>query len=145
MKSKITLLSFLFLISGIVYSQNQLPVVKHLIDVQLAACLDSTENQTTYDMMMCCAVARDAWDAEMNKYYKLLILILSDDEKNKLKLAQQAWLDYRDKEYSFSTTVHYNLLGTMYKVAAADRTMEIVKQRAEELRIYYDTIKGAKE
>jgi uncharacterized protein YecT (DUF1311 family) len=136
---------FFFSFSIIAYSQGQPSVVKHPIDVQLSACLDSTENQTTADMVLCTIRAEETWDIELNKYYNLLMSVLSKDEKEKLKLTQKAWLDYRDKEFSFSGTVHSNLEGTMYRIFAANRMMEIVKQRAEELRIYYDTIKGAKE
>ena len=112
---------------------------KHPIDIRLENCHSIDSNQTTYGMMNCEAVARDEWDKEMNKYYKLLMDTLPTEEKTKLKTAQIAWLSYREKEREFSSTMYYNMLGTMYRVTAAGRSCDIVRQRALELKAYYDT------
>lgn len=115
---------------------------KHPVDIQLEKCLDSSENYMTSGMMNCYAEARDAWDKELNKYYKLLMDILSADEKEKLRKSQRSWLTYRDNELDFSGTTYYNLDGTMWRVTAAQRSCEIVKQRALELKDYYQDLSG---
>ncbi|MBK9733114.1 MAG: DUF1311 domain-containing protein [Chitinophagaceae bacterium] len=110
------------------------------IDIRLKECLEVDSNYTTYGMMHCEALARDEWDVEMNKYYHLLIDTLNADEKEKFKVAQRQWLKYRDKEFEFSATMHYNMQGTMWRVVAAARSCEIVKARALELKDYFETL-----
>lgn len=114
------------------------------IDAQHKACLDSTVNQTTAGMLKCTHQARDSWDKELNKNYKLLMVKLSPEGKEKLKGAQVNWLAYRDSEYSFSGTTYHNLQGTLWLVIAADRQVEIVKTRAIELKAYYDILSSNK-
>jgi uncharacterized protein YecT (DUF1311 family) len=134
------LLLFLVSLSILTYGQNIQPEKKHPIDIKLEKCHSIDSNQTTYGMMRCEAIAEEDWDKEMNKYYKLLMETLGTDEKKKLKEAQISWLNYRDKEKEFSGTMHYNMEGTMWRVAAASRSCEIIKQRALELQGYYDTL-----
>jgi uncharacterized protein YecT (DUF1311 family) len=129
---------FLSLFYVTLHGQTDNTKVEHPIDIRLEQCHAVDSNQTTYGMMNCEAIARDEWDKEMNKYYKLLMDTLPSDEKVKLKAAQIAWVNYRDKEKEFSTTMHYNMLGTMWRVVAAGRSCNIVRQRALELESYYD-------
>jgi uncharacterized protein YecT (DUF1311 family) len=122
------------------FGQENQSKEKHPIDIRLEKCHAIDTNQTTYGMMNCEAIARDEWDKEMNKYYKLLMDTLQKDEKAKLKTAQISWLSYRDKERDFSGTMYYNMQGTMWRVAAAGRSCDIVRQRALELKEYYDML-----
>jgi uncharacterized protein YecT (DUF1311 family) len=109
-------------------------------DIQLNTCLDSSSNQTTYGMMECTGRARDAWDAEMNNYYKKLMDVLKPEEKEKLKASQKKWLEYRNAEFETSTAVYYGMEGTMWKISAVSRQMEIVRQRALDLMSYYEDL-----
>jgi uncharacterized protein YecT (DUF1311 family) len=108
------------------------------IDIQLKLCLDSSQNQTTFGMIACHERAEIAWDKELNKYYKLLMKVLSEGEKLKLKTAQRNWLAFRDSEAGFSYSMYTNMEGTMWKISEAARRMALVRQRAQELRSYYD-------
>jgi len=128
----------MFLLTAPAYSQDSKANEMHPIDIRLEKCHSIDSNQTTAGMMNCEAIAREEWDLEMNKYYKLLMGILSPDERAKLKTAQISWLNYRDKEKEFSGTMYYNMQGTMWRVAAAGRLCDIVRQRALELKVYYD-------
>jgi uncharacterized protein YecT (DUF1311 family) len=128
-----TLFAFLFLINFQVTSQTAEP-----IDIQLKNCLDSSQNQTTFGMISCHERAEIAWDKELNKYYKLLMKVLSEDEKTKLKTAQRNWLAFRDSEAAFSYAMYTNMEGTMWKISEAARRMALIRQRALELRSYYD-------
>lgn len=121
------------------YAQDEVKT-EHFIDNQLRLCLDSNENQTTIGMIQCTNRAEDLWDIELNKYYKLLIGLLKNDQKALLKEAQVKWLAYRDSEIKLAGDIYYNLEGTMWRVVYADRRMEIVKQRVEELKYYYDNL-----
>ncbi|CAN5384929.1 hypothetical protein BH10BAC1_BH10BAC1_20000 [soil metagenome] len=134
----ITILALVFTLNKC-YSQEKVQTAgDYAIDVTLNTCLDS--NQTTVGMMECAGQARDAWDKELNKYYKLLMSKLTDIEKAKLKTAQKKWLEYRDTEFDASGTIYYDQDGTMWKIVAVNRQVEIVRQRALDLKSYYDNI-----
>ncbi len=137
-KFSITVLFIIFLTVPIFGQNNQTD--KHPIDIKREQCHEIDSNQTTYGMMQCEAIAREEWDKEMNKYYKLLMDTLTIEEKEKLKIAQRQWLNFRDMELDFSGTMYYNMQGTMWRVVAAGRACEIVKERALELKGYYDML-----
>ena len=57
------------------------------------------------------------------------------------KAAQQEWIKYRDVEFKLTDSVYDRLQGTMYIPMRADHRMQIVKQRAIELKDYLDLLK----
>ncbi|MDX2002589.1 MAG: lysozyme inhibitor LprI family protein [Chitinophagales bacterium] len=125
------------LVCAICCSSNVFPQSgKHPIEIQLEACLDSSES--TAGMCECECVAAQAWDLELNKYYKLLMGVLSPEAKELLRQSQRNWLAYRDAEQKFSSQFYTDMEGTMWRAVNAGRYREIVKKRAEELRSYYE-------
>ena len=110
------------------------------IDINLTDCLATGENQTTYGMIQCIDTAYAAWDVELNKYYKLLMTVLTEEEKEKLKTAQKAWITMRDADIAFIGLHSENLEGSMYRVSANYHTMEIMRLRALQLRSFYTEI-----
>jgi len=110
------------------------------IDISLEDCLATGENQTTYGMIQCIDTAYAAWDAELNKNYKLLMSVLGEEEKEKLKIAQKAWITMRDADIAFIGLYSENLEGSMYRVSANFHSMEIVQLRALQLKSYYEEI-----
>ncbi len=115
---------------------------KHPIDQRLADCLDVSENQTTVGMVNCAEKAEEEWDQELNKYYTLLMGVLSNPEKELLRQAQRKWLEYRDSEFKFSAEMHYNLEGSMWRIVAAERRAYIIRDRALALKVYYEILPG---
>ena len=134
----ITVLCVILIQAGSAYGQRE--AEEHIIDKYLRECLDSTENQTTVGMTGCAIRAGKEWDKELNKNYNLLISELSVDEKEKLKIAQKNWILYRDREIEFARTMYVNLQGTMWRTVFADRQTELIRQRALELKAYYDNL-----
>ena len=130
---------FVAVMTPIAYGQDN-DNQKHPIDITLEHCLEIDSNQTTYGMIQCTAVAREEWDKEMNKFYKMLMDTLGSEEKETLRKAQRHWLEYRDNEVAFAGSMYYNMQGTMWRVVAAGRICDIVKQRAVELKEYYDLL-----
>jgi uncharacterized protein YecT (DUF1311 family) len=120
------------------YAQTE--TEEHIIDKQWRECLDSAENQTTVGMTACSIRAGKEWDKELNKNYRLLMSKLSGDEKEELKNAQRNWILYRDKEMEFASIMYINLEGTMWRIVLADRETEMTRQRALELKVYYDNL-----
>ena len=89
-------------------------------------------------MCNCVIKARDSWDEELNKYYKLLKNKLPKEAFEVLKESQKQWLIYRDNEFLFITKFYYEVKeGTMWYAVAQNQKMQIVKKRAIELENYY--------
>jgi uncharacterized protein YecT (DUF1311 family) len=131
MKLKLTVI--LFCILNLAFGQTE---KEYPIDIELQNCLDSSENYTTKGMTDCVVRATEKWDEELNKSYKELLALLTAEQKEKLKIAQHQWIDYRDKEIEFSNQVHTDMQGTMWIPAAAKKKLELTKQRALEIEGY---------
>lgn len=133
---------FLYLIICLVTLTLTLPLLAdetHPINKAEQKCLD--KSQSTADMLKCTNKAYDAWDKEMNKYYNLLMKKLPVKQKSELLKAQKTWLAFRDNNQKFITTSIWNgKQGTMYLPIASGENMEVVKQRALQLKSYYLTI-----
>lgn len=125
------ILFFIFIFTCSVLSQEK----QSEIDSLYKNCIE--KNPSTQGVIRCASIAEEAWDKEMNKYYKLLMDVLKDDEKTKLKDSQLKWVVFRDSEFDFSGTMYYNLGGTMWLVVNADKRADIVKSRTLELKDYY--------
>jgi uncharacterized protein YecT (DUF1311 family) len=96
---------------------------------------------TTSGMCNCIMQAEEAWDKELNRYYKLLVAQLPPDTKEKLKESQRAWIAWRDKEFAFIYAYYYSVKqGTMFYPMAQERRMDIVRERAADLQQYYDML-----
>jgi uncharacterized protein YecT (DUF1311 family) len=134
----LTILFLTLILAVNTYGQTDTEV--HIIDKHLKECLDSTENQTTVGMTDCAIRAGKEWDKELNKNYNLLMSKLSVDEKEKLKSAQKNWILYRDKEMEFARTMYVNQQGTVWRIVLADRQTELTRQRALELKTYYENL-----
>jgi len=115
-------------------------IEKHPIDIKVEDCVANPSNQTTIGMINCVQTAMEEWDAELNKYYKLLMNTLDTDEQDKLRDAQRQWLVFRDKEFEFIGTRYGKMEGTMFNIIEADSRNNIVRQRALELKSYYDIL-----
>ncbi|MCE3278262.1 MAG: hypothetical protein K0S44_453 [Bacteroidetes bacterium] len=135
-------ISFIFvLIITNGYGQNKEQSSKKFpVDIRLNSCMDSTENQTTLGMIDCANRAMESWDAEMNKYYRLLLSKLSENTKVKIQISQRKWLEYRDAEFEAQGNLYSEMEGTMWQVVSANRQLQIVKDRAIELMSYYEDL-----
>jgi uncharacterized protein YecT (DUF1311 family) len=116
------------------------PQKEHPIDIAYSKCLDNPNNQTTIGMVNCATEAKKAWEAELNKYYQLLMAKVSEEHKPKLKASQEAWKTYKQKEIGFSTQMYLGMGGTMWQIIAADAETEFIKQRALLLKSHYQTL-----
>lgn len=110
---------------------------EHPIDVKCEKCLAVDSNYTTRNMVECVAIALNKWQAEMDRYYQLLIDTLDIEMKNKLKTTQQEWIIYKDMEIQFMATLYDKMAGTMWLVTTVDRQRELFRQRAVALKGYY--------
>jgi uncharacterized protein YecT (DUF1311 family) len=135
LKKKLTLgvgLIFLFAISA--FAEDD-----HSIDLKEARCIEA--DSSTAGMANCTKQAEVEWDQELNKYYGLLIKSLNKEQAELLRQAQRAWLEYRDKEIKNISTFFSSKAGTMWIPIRAAHYNDLVKQRALELKNYYDLLK----
>ena len=96
-------------------------------DASLKRCLNDAP--TTLAMNQCYAAANQAWDQEMNQQYNTLMKTLTGDAKNRLRIAQRAWLSYRD---SWLAASHSQLAtqGTLGSVALSAQGLSLVRNQA---------------
>jgi len=110
---------------------------QHEIDIRLENCLES--NPSTSGQRNCMNEAEIAWDNELNKYYNLLMKEWPGSSKINLRTAQINWLKFRDAEFKLIHEYYFNLKeGSIFLVIGDNRRMEIVKERALEMKQYYD-------
>ena len=74
------------------------------------------------------------WDAELNRVYRETLTAMHPADRAALVSAQKAWLVFRDREFSLQSALLNRLRGTMYGPIRIARRMEIVRQRALQLR-----------
>ena len=143
MLKKILLFSFLFnlffMIAGL--AQNETDEEFALIENKLQNCIDNAPNNA--ETAQCVYTAMDEYDKLLNKYYRLLMGLLSEEGKTALRNAQRKWLEMRNLEFEFINQLYHGELGgTMYIPIANDVKKEFVKQRVAELKDYYLTLEG---
>ncbi len=130
---KLTLTAILFCFLNLAFGQIDR---EHPIDIGLQNCLDSSENYTTKGMTDCVVRATEKWDEELNRSYQKLLTLLTIEQKEKLKIAQRDWVEYRDKEIEFSNQLYYDMQGTMWIPVAAQRKLELTRERTIKLESY---------
>lgn len=128
------------LVLGVLTSFGQANNDKHCIDIELQACLDSSENHTTKGMTDCVHRVTDKWDLELNRNYAILMTLLSDQEKATVKKSQLAWIKFRDEEINFSNQLYYGMGGTMWVPVAAQTKLDLTRQRALKLEAYIQNL-----
>lgn len=126
MKTKILALTVLSLgMNAFSQAQN--------IDGNLKKCLDKAVS--TASQRECTTTAENSWDAEMNRNYKILISKLPADARKNLQESQRKWLAFRDAEFGFISKYNFEVKsGTLFHVIADNQRMNLVKNRAEQLR-----------
>jgi len=111
---------------------------EHPIDKRLNECI--AKDYTTAGMSNCTYETKKEWDTEMNKYYKLLLEVLREEEKELLRQAQKAWLKFRDAEFEVIKTIYPTDATVFSNIRSAD-SMAIVKDRALQLKAHYEMIR----
>ena len=137
---KQTLTIVLLFALQLVYGQTD---KKHPIDIALENCLNKEENYTTRGMSGCVLQAHKQWDAQLNTNYQELRSLLTAQQQQELKTAQVAWLQFRDKEFSFANPLYTDMKGSIFTIVAAQTKLEVTKQRALALRMYINSIEPA--
>ena len=94
-------------------------------------------NMTTAGMSNCSYIAMDAWFKEIDKYVNLLKDVTSKDEYNNILEAQTQWKKYQEAEFK-AVSILINKQGTIYQNILAGKERNLVKQRAHDVKSFYD-------
>ena len=109
----------------------------HPIDKAERDCI--AKNMTTAGMSNCSYVAMDEWFKEIDKYVNLLKDVTSKDEYNNILEAQTQWKKYQEAEFK-AVSILINKQGTIYQNILSGKECGLVKQRAHDLKSFYDDL-----
>jgi uncharacterized protein YecT (DUF1311 family) len=90
------------------------------------------EAVSTAEMLNCVNGQYREADAELNRVYRQLTAQLSEQRREQLKVAQQAWLSFRDKNAAFAAGVVEG--GTMAALVEVTELTTMTRFRTEQLR-----------
>ncbi len=138
-------LTFLVLLSFTAWCFGQETEEEHPIDIAWKHCHSLDSNWTTYGMTGCELAASEKWDNELNRYYKLLSKLMTEEQLELLKASQRQWIMFRDKELDFSSKMYYDMQGTMWGTVSASRQRSLNRTRTLELKSYYDNLTMGRE
>ena len=116
-------------------------------DAEIKECMD--KDPSTHGMIECAREGAKKWDVELNSVYKELMRLLPKEGQNTLRMAQRAWIPWRDREFGLVGSVYGTISnsldgGTMWLVIHAVAEMEVVRGRTLELIAWVEELKAGK-
>lgn len=112
---------------------------KHPIEAKVDAMMEKAVS--TADMIQAYDKGMKLWDAELNRVYQALRKALPAPAGEKLKLAQQQWILYRDAQYAMIDEQYSAYDGTMYLPMRVAALMRVTEDRARYLNDLLETQK----
>lgn len=96
------------------------------------------KDYSTYGMMEASRYLEQGYDKLLNKYYKVLLGVLNDENKALLRASQRNWISLRDSEKKLvwgmkNQTYEESGGGTIWGVIAAGADADITRRRVFEL------------
>ncbi|WP_170265023.1 lysozyme inhibitor LprI family protein [Salibacter halophilus] len=94
---------------------------------------------STNGMVTAALDANREYDELLNKYYKILMKSLNEEDKEILKKSQRNWIVFRDSELELNGVLmndYYSGGGTIQRVIAAVRVLDLTRDRVIELYRY---------
>lgn len=88
-------------------------------------------------MSNCSYEAMDAWFKEIDKYVSLLKNVTSEEDYQNILEAQNQWKKYQEAEFK-AVSILINKQGTIYQNILSGKERGLVKQRAHDLKSFYD-------
>ena len=132
-----------FFVLGIVISILIAPFIfaeeKHPINKSTEKCMDESKCITS-EMNKCLDKAISEWEVELDKYYNLLMDVLDEEPKKKLKQSQSAWEKFRDLEFEFIPH-YFKDIGSYIGPTIWGDKRNVIRARAIQLKFYYEVIK----
>ena len=101
-------------------------------DAQVPKTEDCRNASTTSAMRACANASYEAAQRELDSAYQNLLQQLDDSQRQKLRVAQRAWLQYRDANAQFQASLAQS--GTLAPLIRTTVLAEMTNARASELR-----------
>ena len=112
----------------------------HPLDVKLREKFEAAV--TTSDMVEAALDAVKEWDKLLNENYRALMQKLDKGQQDQLRASQREWIKFRDLEFEFNASFHFDLGGTIASINIASFKWNFVRRRALELGHYLDYLEG---
>ena len=106
------------------------------LEIELKACLDSIQNQTTSGMCNCTYTSLSKWDKLLNDDYRSLLAGLDKASKGKLVESQRQWLKFREAEAAFLNEYYNKADGTMWRIVKVNKELQFTRDRVLALEEY---------
>ncbi|WP_157825347.1 lysozyme inhibitor LprI family protein [Rahnella sp. AA] len=101
------------------------------LDDQLADCTNKAES--TLASIDCYNTGLKAWDAQLNKQYKLLLAEQPAEFQASLKKSQIAWINYRDSYLEAMQNFYRQQSGTIWGITMSEAKLRVTRDKAIEL------------
>jgi len=105
-------------------------------------CLDNANTQTAINH--CLQLAQENADQELNRVYQAILRKHADNPKflQKLKLAQRAWIQWRDAEIAaiFPEPAEAGFYGSSFSGCQSTHLDILTRQRTQQLRQWLDGV-----
>ena len=112
-------------------------MAQNKIDLDLEKCLGN--DNSTAGQRNCIISAQNSWDKELNISYLSLSQRLGKTSKQELVTAQRNWILFRDSEFKLINKYYFDIKkGTIFYVISENKKLEIIKERALQLKEYDD-------
>ncbi len=119
----------LLLLSNVVFAEKTNSSVEN--------CIDKTDGSTV-KILGCVDAEIIKQDKRLNTAYQNVMKSLTNENKERLKKAQQIWIKYRDANCAFYADPDG---GTMASIIGANCVMDMTTQRAKELEDFHKLTK----
>lgn len=110
----------------------------HPIEIEEQECMKKV-GYTTTGMSECSYKAMDMWFKEIDKYLGLLKTVTSEEDYSNILKAQEDWKKYQESEF-VALSIIMNKQGTIFQNILSGKERGLVKQRALDLRNFYETL-----
>lgn len=137
MKPIILWFATLVLLAAPSLSAEEKGAAMHPVAVKVEALVDQAVS--TADLIQAYDKGIGLWDAELNLLYQALRKVLPAPAGEKLKLAQQQWILYRDAQYAMLDEQYNQYEGTMYLPMRVAARMRVTEDRARYLKDLLET------
>lgn len=65
------------------------------------ACLEKSEDTSTFGMIACNGDEADVWDERLNRDYRALMKTMKSPAKERMRDLERAWIDFREKKCAY--------------------------------------------
>jgi uncharacterized protein YecT (DUF1311 family) len=113
------------------------------IEHDYRACVGTDTSVTT--ICNCAFKAYGRWNDQMELYYKRLMKELENQkEKQIAEKAQNAWKTWRDTEFGEYNCI-FDKNGSKWNKVRAEGRLSMMRERAHQLKAYYEVLRNSKE